>query len=180
MDFGIRGLIFTGAAVPSFVVGTVLLDIVVLGWGMGSVIADGSWRGAVLPAVPLAIGAAAMWARVFRAALVDASSSGPVDVAVGRGASPSRALLVHMVPPATPALLTAAGMTVGSLLAGAAVVETVFTWPGIGRYLIESIVSRDVPVVQALVLFGVLAYVVASLLVDVIVGLIRKSGVRPS
>ncbi|NEE00172.1 ABC transporter permease [Phytoactinopolyspora halotolerans] len=169
LDLGIRGLIFTGAAVPSFVVSTVVLDVVVLGWGLGSIIADGSWGGALLPAIPLAVGAAAMWARVFRAALVEAASSGAVEVSMGRGATPTRALLIHMVPPATPPLLTAVGMTVGSLLAGAAVVETVFTWPGIGRYLIESIVARDVPVVQVLVLSGVLAYVVASLLVDLAV-----------
>lgn len=174
VDLGVRGLIFAGAAVPSFVIGSVLLHIVVLDWGIGTVLADGSWTTALMPALPLAIGAAAIWARVFRGSLVAASSARTVDVAVARGAGQWRALLIHVVPPATPALLTAVGITVGGLLAGAAVVETIFTWPGLGRYLVEAVVARDAPVVQALVLFGVLAYVATSLVVDLIVLVVRR------
>lgn len=174
VDLGVRGLIFAGAAVPSFVIGSVLLHIVVLDWGIGTVLADGSWTSALLPALPLAIGAAAVWARVFRGSLVAASSTRTVDVAIARGAGPWRSLLIHVVPPATPALLTAVGITVGGLLAGAAVVETIFTWPGLGRYLVEAVVARDAPVVQALVLFGVLAYVATSLIVDLVIMVVRR------
>jgi ABC-type dipeptide/oligopeptide/nickel transport system permease component len=78
-----------------------------------------------------------------------------------------------VLPGAVPALLTAAGMTVGMLLAGAAVVETVFTWPGIGRHLVAAIQARDVPVVQGIVLFGVLAYVVVSTVADAVADLIE-------
>jgi ABC-type dipeptide/oligopeptide/nickel transport system permease component len=166
-DFAARTVMFVGASVPSFIVGTVLLEVVVLQWGIGRVLADGSWGGAVLPAIPLAVGAAASWARVLRAALVEVSGASHIEVARARGAGPLRRLLVYALPSALPALLAAVGLTVGSLLAGAAVVETVFTWPGVGRYLIEAIAARDVPVVQGAVLLGVLAYVVASLVADV-------------
>jgi ABC-type dipeptide/oligopeptide/nickel transport system permease component len=165
-DLGARGLMFLGAAAPSFVVGTLLLEFVVLRLGIGRVLADGSWSGAVLPAVPLALAAAAVWARVLRGAMIDVGTRRHVHVARARGAGRLRVLLVHVLPGASPPLLAAIGMTVGSLLAGAAVVETVFTWPGIGPYLIDAIVARDVPVVQGTVLLGVLAYVVASLLAD--------------
>jgi ABC-type dipeptide/oligopeptide/nickel transport system permease component len=141
-DLGARGLMFLGAAAPSFVVGT------------------------LLPAIPLALGAAAVWARVLRGAMLEVGTRRHVHVARARGAGRLRVLLVHVLPGASPPLLAAIGMTVGSLLAGAAVVETVFTWPGIGPYLIEAIVARDVPVVQGTVLLGVLAYVVASMLAD--------------
>ncbi|WP_020576263.1 ABC transporter permease [Actinopolymorpha alba] len=171
------GLMFVGAAVPSFVVGAVLLDVVVVRGGVGTVLADGSWRAALLPALPLAIGAAATWARVLRTVMVDRAGSRFVEVARARGASGLRLLVVHVLPGAVPALLTAAGITVGSLLAGAAVVETIFTWPGIGRYLVAAIAARDVPVVQGAVLFGVLGYVTASLLTDVAARLIEpRSG----
>lgn len=166
-DLAARAVMFVGASVPSFIVGTVLLEVVVLRWGIGRVLADGSWGGAVLPAVPLGVGAAASWARVLRAALVEVSAAPHLDVARARGAGPLRRLVVHALPGALPALLAAVGLTVGSLLAGAAVVETVFTWPGVGRYLIEAIAARDVPVVQGAVLLGVLAYVMASLVADV-------------
>lgn len=173
LDLAARGLMFTGAAVPSFVVATILLEVVVLQWGWGQVLADGTWRAAVMPAVPLAIGAAAAWARVLRTVMLRRAESTYVDVARARGASAVRRLLVHVLPGAVPALLTAAGMTVGMLLAGAAIVETVFTWPGIGRHLVSAIAARDVPVVQGIVLFGVLAYVVVSTLADSVADLVE-------
>jgi len=165
-DLAARGLVFLGAAVPSFVVGTLLLEVVVVRLGIGRVLADGSWGGAVLPAVPLALAAAAVWARVLRAAMLEVRARRHVQVARARGAGRLRVLLVHVLPGASPPLFTAIGMTVGSLLAGAAVVETIFTWPGVGPYLVEAIVARDVPVVQGTVLLGVLAHVVANTLAD--------------
>ncbi|GAA4035201.1 glutathione ABC transporter permease GsiC [Allokutzneria multivorans] len=165
-DVGARAVMFLGAATPSFVVGTVVLELIVLRGGIGRVLADGSWGGAVLPAIPLALGAGAGWARVLRTSLVEVSDAPFIQISQARGATPLRRLLVHAMPSALPALLAAIGLTVGSLLAGAAVVETVFTWPGIGRYLIEAIGARDVPVVQATVLLGVLGYVVVSTVVD--------------
>ncbi|GAB3423768.1 ABC transporter permease [Flindersiella endophytica] len=173
VDLVARGVMFVGAAVPSFVVATVVLEFVVLRLGWGTVLADGTWSAAVLPAVPLAVGAAAVWARVLRTVMLGRAGASYVSVARARGASALRRLLVHVLPGAVPALLTAAGMTVGMLLAGAAVVETVFTWPGIGRQLVAAIQARDVPVVQGIVLFGVLAYVVVSTLADAVADLIE-------
>jgi ABC-type dipeptide/oligopeptide/nickel transport system permease component len=165
-DLAARGLMFLGAAAPSFVVGTLLLEIVVLRMGVGRVLADGSWSGALLPAIPLGLAAAALWARVLRTAMLDVATRRHVHVVQARGARRLRVLGVHVLPGASPPLLAAIGMTVGSLLAGAAVVETVFTWPGVGPYLIDAIVARDVPAVQGAVLLGVLAYVVAGMLAD--------------
>ena len=164
-DLAARGLMFLGAAAPSFVVGTLVLEIVVR-TGVGRVLADGSWSGALLPAIPLGLAAAALWARVLRTAMLDVATRRHVHVAQARGARRLRVLVVHVLPGASPPLLAAIGMTVGSLLAGAAVVETVFTWPGVGPYLIDAIVARDVPAVQGTVLLGVLAYVVAGMLAD--------------
>ena len=167
---------FLAAATPSFLVGTLLLDLLVVGAGVGRVLADGSWRAAWLPAVPLALGAAAYWSRVLRTALTDAAADPHLRTAAARGAGKLRLLFVHSLPGAMRPLLAAVGITVGSLLAGAVVVESLFTWPGVGAYLIEAIDARDVPVVQGFVLFGVVCYVAASLVTD---GLARLVDPRP-
>lgn len=163
-----RGLMFAGASIPTLVVGVLLLEVVVLGLGIGSVVTDGSWGAAALPAVPLAVGIGAEWARVLRTGLDDALASGHAAVATARGASRPRLLLVHGLPHAAGPFLAVAGMTVGGLLAGAAVLETLFTWPGLGRALVEAIAARDLPVVQAAVLVGVLAFLAATLVADLL------------
>lgn len=179
-DALVRAGTFLAAATPSFLVGTLLLDLLVVGAGVGRVLADGSWRAAWLPAVPLALGAAAYWSRVLRTALADAATAPYLRTAAARGARGSRLLFVHALPNAMRPLLTAVGMTVGSLLAGAVVIESLFTWPGVGAYLIEAIHARDVPVVQGFVLFGVLCYVGASLVTDGLARLVDpRRGTRP-
>jgi ABC-type dipeptide/oligopeptide/nickel transport system permease component len=171
-DALLRAGTFVAAATPSFLVGTVLLNLLVVRAGVGRVLADGSWQAAWLPAVPLAVGTAAYWSRVLRTALADAATAPYLETAAARGAGRLRLLFVHALPNALRPLLAAAGVTLGSLLAGAVVIESLFTWPGVGRYLIEAIDTRDVPVVQGFVLFGVVCYVATSVLTDVLAGLI--------
>ncbi|MEH1128453.1 ABC transporter permease [Micromonospora sp. CPCC 206061] len=163
---------FIAAATPSFLAGTLLLDILVIQAGVGRVLADGSWRAAWLPAVPLALGTAAYWSRVLRTALAGAATAPYLETAAARGAGRLRLLFVHALPNAARPLLAAVGVTMGSLLAGAVIIESLFTWPGIGRYLIEAIESRDVPVVQGFVLFGAVCYVATSLVADLLARLI--------
>ncbi|WP_211589063.1 ABC transporter permease [Allorhizocola rhizosphaerae] len=163
---------FVAAATPSFLVGTLLLDILVVRAGVGRVLSDGSWRAAWLPAVPLALGIAAYWSRVLRTALGEAATAPFLETAAARGSGRLRLLFVHALPNAARPLLAAVGVAMGSLLAGAVVIETLFTWPGVGRHLIEAIEARDAPVVQGFVLFGVACYVATSLLTDMLAWLI--------
>ncbi|MEV0645854.1 ABC transporter permease [Phytomonospora sp. NPDC050363] len=162
-DLAARGLVFGGSAVPSFALGVVLLEFVVVGAGIGRVVADGSWSGALLPAIPLAVGIGAEWARVLRGGLRDALDAPHADTARARGSGRLRLLLLHGFPHTAAPFLTVAAMSTGGLLAGAAVIETLFTWPGVGRLLITSIDAGDLPVVQAIVLLGVIAYLAADL-----------------
>ncbi|MEU4696310.1 ABC transporter permease [Nonomuraea dietziae] len=161
-----RGVMFAAAAVPSFLLGVALLEIVVVRWGVGRVVAEGGWADTPLPAATLAAGIVAQWARVTRGALIDAASAPFADVSRARGSGELRVLLVHGLPHAAPPLLAVVGMTVGGLLAGAAVVESVFTWPGVGRLLVEAITARDLPVVQGCVLAGVLAFLAGAVAAD--------------
>lgn len=165
-DLFSRGLVFGGSALPVFAVGVVILEFVVVGAGIGRVVADGTWSGAVLPALPLALGIGAEWARVLRGGLRDALGAPHSETARARGAGRLRILARHGFPHAAAPFLTVAAMSAGGLLAGAAVVETLFTWPGVGRLLITSIDAGDLPVVQAVVLLGVLFFLAANLLAE--------------
>lgn len=157
---------------PSFLLGVFLLHIVVLRWGVGGVVSDGSWAHVWLPALTLAAWPAASWARILRGGLLEAMSATYQRVSTARGAGRLRLLGAHALPNAAVPFLAIVGVSVGWLLAGTPVVETVFTWPGLGRFTIQSIVARDIPVVQAFTLFAVLVFVGASLVVDLVSGVI--------
>lgn len=171
-DWVIRVTTLVMVSTPSFLLGVLLLHVVVLQWGVGSIVADGTWANVWMPALALAAWPAASWARILRGGLLEAMSASHQQVSMARGAGRPRLLVVHALPNAAVPFLAIVGVSVGWLLAGSAVVETVFTWPGIGRFTVDSIVARDVPVVQAFTLFAVLAFVAASLLVDLLSGLV--------
>jgi ABC-type dipeptide/oligopeptide/nickel transport system permease component len=161
-----RATIFGAASAPTFVIGLLVLELVVVRWGIGRVVADGGWSAALLPALPLAVAIAAEWARVIRSGLDDALAAGYSQVATARGVSTVRLVVAYGLPAAARPWLAVLGMTVGGLLAGAAVVETLFTWPGIGRELIHAIAARDVPVVQGIIAVGVIGFAAAAALAD--------------
>lgn len=154
--------------VPSFMVGIVVLDLVVVRLGAGSVIADGTWRTVLLPALTLGLGAAAGWSRVLRATLLEARSAPFLSVSRARGASESRQLLVHQLPNALPPYLTIVGIEVAVLLGGAPIVESIYSWPGVGRFTVTAVEGRDMPVVVGFAMVAIVLFVVSSLLVDLV------------
>ncbi|WP_226356151.1 MULTISPECIES: ABC transporter permease [unclassified Pseudonocardia] len=166
--------------VPGFVLGVVLLDLVVVRAGLGRVIADGGWGTVLLPALVLAAGSVPVWSRVLRTSLVEAGGAGHVTVARARGAGPLRVLLVHRLPHALAPFLTMVGLGTAALIGGASIVESVFTWPGVGRFTVEAITARDMPVIVGFTLLAVVAYVVASLVLDLVCAVIdpRLRGAR--
>lgn len=158
--------------VPSFVLGVLVLDVLVVRMGLGRVIADGSWGTVFLPALTLALFPAASWSRVLRTSLLEARSASYLRVSAARGATRWRQLWVHQLPNAAPPFLTVVGLGIATLLGGAPVVEAVFTWPGVGRYTVDAIEARDMPAVVGFTLVAVVVYVVTSLLIDLSCGLI--------
>lgn len=161
-----RAAALTALVLPSFLVASVLLQVAVVRWGYFQVVADGRWSTVSLPAVVLALGPAAAWSRILRAELLRTREVAHVEVCKARGASQARLLLVHDLPNALVPFLTVFGAGAGALLGGAPIVETVFTWPGVGRFAVQAITARDVPVVQGFTLLAVAAFVVISMLVD--------------
>ncbi|MDN5725249.1 MAG: ABC transporter permease [Propionibacteriales bacterium] len=166
-------LVSTAAlALPSYLIGVLLLDLVAVRLGWGTVIADGTWATVFLPALTLALASAAVWSRVLRSALLDLDSAAFLTVATARGSGPWRNLLQHRLPNVVPQFLTVVGLGTAMLLGGAPITETIFSWPGVGKYTVDAITARDMPVVTSFTMLAVLAYVATSLVVDLVIMII--------
>lgn len=157
----------TMVIVPGFLLGLFILNVLVLRFDLGVIVTDGSWVHVGWPAVTLACGSAGYWTRVLRAAILEARSAPYLDVCRARGASMTRQILVHALPNSIAPYVTIVGLGAAGLLGGATIVESVFTWPGIGSYAVEAITARDAPVILGFTMFAVTTYVAASLLIDV-------------
>ena len=167
-DTLLRGGSLVIAAAPGFLIGLLLLQSIVLQRGWGQAVSDGRLSQVWLPATALAVGAAADWSRLLRANLLEQLGSEWATVAMARGATQARVLVRHALPNAVLPLLTAIGMSIGALLGGAAIIEAVFTWPGVGTWLVMGVAARDLPVVQGFAVLAALVYVATSFGVDVL------------
>jgi peptide/nickel transport system permease protein len=161
-----------GYTVPSFVLGLVLMLIfaVRLGW-LPSAGAE-TWRHAILPAITLGTAGAAVLARYTRSAMLEVLGQPYVRTGLAKGLLWRAVVTRHALPNAAIPTLTIVGFMVGSLVAGAVVVESVFAWPGVGRLLVSAVANRDLMVVQAILLLVAVTMVGANLIVDIAYGLI--------
>lgn len=161
-----------GHAVPNFVMGFVLVILfsVTLRW-----FASGGFEkpsDLILPVLTLGTAGAAVIARFTRSAMVEVLGQPYVRAAKAKGLPWRQVVLTHVLPNAAIPTLTIIGLMVGSLVAGAVVVETVFSWPGIGRLLVLSVSSRDLTVVQTLLILIAATMVVANMTVDLLYGVV--------
>ncbi len=161
-----------GFTVPSFVLGLalVLVFAVWLNWlpSGGSI----GWRSLILPVATLSLGGAAILARFSRSAMLETLGQPYIRAASARGAPWRRVVIRHALPNAAIPTVTIVGFMVGGLLAGAVVVESVFSWPGLGQLLVVSVAARDLSVVQCILLLVAATMVAANLAVDLIYGLL--------
>jgi peptide/nickel transport system permease protein len=161
------------AAVPSFVAAIVLVLVfsVKLGWfpalGNGAGFAS-SVQHFTLPAVALAVSSIAIVARVTRAAVREEADREHVQTAISRGIPPRQIVRRHILRNAAIPITTVSGITIASLIAVAAVVETAFSLNGLGAYLVQSAASKDLAVVQGISLVLVTAFVIINAIVDVL------------
>lgn len=159
-----------GFTVPSFVLALVLVLVfsVNLGWLPSS--GDETWRHAILPTITLGAAGAAVLARFSRSAMLEVLGQPYIRTASAKGLTWRRVVTEHAFPNAAIPTITIVGFMIGSLIAGAVVVESVFAWPGVGRLLVVAVANRDLAVVQAILLFIAAAMVVSNLTVDLLYG----------
>ncbi|MFZ2102651.1 MAG: ABC transporter permease [Oricola sp.] len=165
-DVAIRLLSLIGQSVPSFWLGIVLIYIVSVKWGILPTSGFGGWKYYVLPASTLGLFTLAAVTRLVRASMLDALGSEYVKLARIKGVSEATVIWRHALSNSLIPVVTFMGTFFATMITGAVVVETVFAWPGIGRLAYESILSRDFPVIQAVVLVITALFIMANLAVD--------------
>lgn len=169
-------------SLPGFWIGLMLLVLfsVHLGWlpSSGNMTIGANLHGweyirdvvshAILPVFSLASFFLAIYARLTRAAMLEITHQDYVRTAHAKGLSPLRVTLVHVLRCALIPLVTVSGMHIATLLSGAAVVETVFSWPGLGRLALDAVMARDVNILLGILLFSSLMVLLANFVVDLI------------
>ncbi|MGO0062771.1 nickel ABC transporter permease [Brevibacillus fluminis] len=163
----------TALSIPEFWFGLMLMQIfaVQLGWFPTS--GSGSIRHLILPSLTLGLGVAAIVARFTRSSMLEVLREDFVRTARAKGQKEWVIVMTHVLRSALIPVVTMTGLQFGFLLGGAVVVEQVFAWPGLGSYLIDSILTRDYPVIQALILLFSVQFLVVNLLVDISYGLLN-------
>lgn len=158
----------TGFSMPTFWFGLMLIELfaVQLGWLPSG--GSGSFAHVILPAITLGSGVAAVIARFTRSSLLETLREDYVRTARAKGAKESRVIWLHALRNALIPVVTMTGLQFGFLLGGSVVVEAVFSWPGMGRLLIDAVSFRDYPVIQAEMLLFALEFMLINLLVDVL------------
>jgi peptide/nickel transport system permease protein len=166
------GLAFIGQSAPNFFVGIMLILLLSLRFNLLPSSGRGSWEQLVMPAVTLSTGLLAILARMARSSLLEVISQDYVRTARAKGLSNRRVIATHCLRNAAIPVVTIFGISVGALVGGAAITETVFAWPGVGRLTVEAISSRDYPVIQLIVIAVAATVVLANLAVDITYGLL--------
>lgn len=159
-----------GFTIPSFVLGLtlVLIFAVKLGWLPSG--GQDSWRHAILPVLTLGIGGAAVLARFTRSAMLEVLGQPFIRTASAKGVPWRDVIIGHALPNAAIPTVTIIGFMIGTLIAGAVVVESVFSWPGVGRLLVVAVANRDLAVVQCILLLVAATMVSSNLIVDFLYG----------
>jgi peptide/nickel transport system permease protein len=169
-DRGVILLAVLGFTIPSFVMGLLLVLIfsVILGWLPSG--GQDTWMHGILPTLTMSIGGIGILARFSRSAMIEVMGQPYIRTASAKGLTWRDVVWNHALPNAAVPIVTIVGFMVGSLIAGAVVVESIFSWPGIGRLLVVSVTNRDLAVVQCILLIIAVAMVLSNLVVDLLYG----------
>ena len=166
IDHGARLVALAGVSLPSYLLGYVLMLIFAVTLGLLPVSGSGGMRHLILPALTLGLGSAANVTRMLRANILDELGEDYVRTARAKGLSGFAALTRHALRNALNPVVTVSALRFGRLLAEAVIVETVFAWPGIGRWMVESIYDRDYPAIQGFVLYIATVFILINIVVD--------------
>ena len=165
-DHSARVAALLGASMPSFFMGYLLMFVFGVKLGLLPVFGFTTPRHVVLPALTLALGASALLARLTRSSLLEVLGEDYVRLAKAKGVHKRRVLICHGLRNALIPILTVIGLSLGHLLAGAVIVEWIFSWPGLGKMAVDAIHERDIPLIQGFVLFSGTIFVLINLVTD--------------
>ena len=170
LDYLLVGGAVVGVSMPVFWLGVVL--IYVFSMRLGLLPASGFGNGGILylilPAITLAMASTAYIARITRSSVLDEIHETYVKAARAKGAGEPRVLVRHALRNALLPIITVVGVDFGSYLSGAVLTESIFAWPGLGRFTLDAILKRDLPAIQGAVLFMAVLFMTVNLLVDLL------------
>ena len=171
-DHAAMTLALAGVSIPNFWLGPLLALVLGVELGWLPVSGRGGLEHLILPAISLGGALSAIVARLTRATVIEELREQYVTAARARGASRARAVLQHAFRNSLIPVVTIVGLQFGAVLTGAVITETIFSWPGIGRLLVQSIGFRDYPMVQGCILFIAVTYVGVNLAADLVYGVL--------
>ena len=167
-DYGGMVLAVSGISFPSFWLGLLMIGVFSVDLGWLPTGGYGTWQHFVMPSIALGLTVAAVMARFTRSAFIEISREDYVRTARAKGVFERAVIWKHTLRNAMIPIITMVGLQFGFLLGGSIVVETVFTWPGLGRLLVDSVSYRDYPVIQAEILLFSIEFILINLAVDML------------
>lgn len=169
VDYFLRFFSFIGNSLPNFFVALLLMQLFSIKWKLLPVISNGTTLGgAILPTLTLAIAMSAKYLRQVRATVLEELGKDYVVGAKARGVRESVTLWKSVLKSALLTIITLLALSIGSLLGGTAIIESIFMWDGVGKLAVDSITMRDYPLIQAYVVWMAIIYVVVNLITDIL------------
>lgn len=173
MDYLGMLIAISGISIPGFWLGLELMQIFSVSLKLLPTAGLDSWKSYILPSITMGAGIMAVLARFTRSTMLESMREDYVRTARAKGLKESLVIMRHAFKNSLIEIITVGGLQIGGLLSGSVMAETVFSIPGLGRLLVESINFRDYKVVQALLLFFAVEYIVINLIVDLLYGVIN-------
>ncbi len=168
LDRLIRGFTFVGNSIPGFLLALILLLIFSLKLKLLPMLSESGAKSIILPSVTLAVAMTSKYIRQIRAAVIEELDKGYVKGARSRGIKESVILYKDVLKNIMITVITLTGLSLGSLMGGTAVVESIFVWPGVGSLALNAIANRDYPVIQAYVLWMAVMFIIVNLITDLL------------
>ena len=168
IDKFIRLFTFVGNSIPGFLLALILLLVFSLKLKLLPILSESGTKSIILPSVTLAFAMTSKYIRQIRTAVIEELDKGYVKGARSRGIKESVILYKDVLKNIMITVITLTGLSIGSLMGGTAVVESIFVWPGVGSLALSAIANRDYPIIQAYVLWMALMFIIINLITDLL------------
>lgn len=166
IDYLIRFISFFGVSMPSFWIGALLMYAFGVKLHLLPIMGSGTWKHLILPSATLAFWMVSTYVRRLRGSMLEELYKDYMTGGLARGLSRARIIFTQILPNSLLSIITMFGMSIGGLLGGATIVESVFEWKGIGKMAVDAISVRDFPIIQGYVLWMAIIYVFVNLIID--------------
>jgi glutathione transport system permease protein len=166
-------LAIAGASIANFWLALMAMNTFSVQLGWLPLLGASSWKSFILPSITLAVLPTAVIARMTRSSMIEVMSQDYIRTAYAKGVAPRNVYWSHALRNALLPIITIVGLNFGSLMGGAVVTESVFNWPGIGRFLVDAVRYRDYPVIQGVTLVAVTGVVLMNLLAELLIALLN-------